>query len=105
MQLFLAGFWGLVAGSALIIGALVGFYFNVPQRLVAAIMSFGGGVLISTLSFDLMDEAYKRGGFNATAAGFIAGAAIYTFANPPAQQRRRSPSQTLRRPRETNARE
>src|SRR5437868_5010191 len=44
-------------------------------------MAFGGGVLISALSFDLMDEAYKRGGFGSTASGFIAGAAVYTAAN------------------------
>jgi ZIP family zinc transporter len=77
----LSGFWGLVAGSALIIGAAIGYYARVPQRLIAAIMAFGGGVLISALSFDLMDEAYKRGGFDSTAAGFIGGAAIYTAAN------------------------
>lgn len=81
MQLLLAGFWGLVAGSALVIGALAGFYLRVPQRAIAGIMAFGGGVLISALSFDLMDEAYKRGGFGATATGFIGGATIYTAAN------------------------
>ncbi|MDQ6861790.1 MAG: ZIP family zinc transporter [Verrucomicrobiota bacterium] len=81
MQLFLAGFWGLVAGSALILGAAVGYYARVPHRVIAAITAFGGGVLISALSFDLMDEAYKRGGFDATAVGFIGGAASYTAAN------------------------
>jgi ZIP family zinc transporter len=79
--MLLAGFWGLVAGSALVLGALVGFYSRVPQRLIAGIMAFGGGVLISALSFDLMDEAYKRGGFDATAIGFLSGAVIYTGAN------------------------
>jgi ZIP family zinc transporter len=49
--------------------------------LIAAIMAFGSGVLISALSFDLMDEAYKRGGFGATAAGFLGGALVYTAAN------------------------
>ena len=44
-----AGFWGLVAGSALLIGAVIGFYFKLPQRLIAAIMAFGSGVLISAL--------------------------------------------------------
>lgn len=76
-----AGFWGLVAGSALLIGAAAGYFARVPQRLIAAIMAFGSGVLISALSFDLMDEAYKRGGFDSTAIGFIAGAAVYTAAN------------------------
>jgi ZIP family zinc transporter len=76
-----AGFWGLVAGSALLIGAALGYFARVPQRLIAAIMAFGGGVLISALSFDLMDEAYKRGGFDSTAIGFVSGALVYTAAN------------------------
>lgn len=76
-----AGFWGLVAGSALLIGAAVGFYAEIPTRLIAAIMSFGSGVLISALSFDLMDEAYRRGGFDSTAIGFVSGAAVYTAVN------------------------
>jgi zinc transporter, ZIP family len=44
-------------------------------------MAFGSGVLISALAFDLMDEAFQRGGFAATAIGFIAGALIYSLAN------------------------
>lgn len=76
-----AGMWGLISGSALIIGAMIGYFTGISQRFVAAIMSFGSGVLISALSFDLMDEAYKRGGFDSTAIGFISGALVYTIAN------------------------
>jgi len=76
-----AGLWGLLSGSALIIGAGLGYYLNLPQRLIAGIMSFGSGVLISALSFDLMDEAYKSGGFDSTSIGFVGGALIYTIAN------------------------
>ncbi len=74
-----AGFWGLVAGGALVIGALIGYFASVPQRVVAGIMAFGSGVLISALSFDLMEEAYERGGFTATGIGFIGGALIFTL--------------------------
>ena len=76
-----AGGWGLVAGAALFIGALAGYHFQVPARLVAAIMAFGSGVLISALSFELMDEAFRTGGFQATALGFLGGALAYTLAN------------------------
>ncbi len=76
-----AAWWGLFAGGALVLGAAIGYRFAVPTRLVAAIMAFGSGVLISALSFDLMDEAYKRGGFDSTAFGFVAGAAVYTGVN------------------------
>jgi ZIP family zinc transporter len=77
----LAGCWGLVAGSALLLGAAIGYFARVPQRLVAATMAFGSGVLISALSFDLMDEAYQRGGFDATAIGFLVGGGVYTAVN------------------------
>jgi ZIP family zinc transporter len=77
----MAGFWGFVAGAALLVGAGIGYWLKVPQRLVAAIMAFGSGVLISALSFELMNEAYKRGGFDSTSLGFLGGAAVYTWAN------------------------
>ena len=76
-----AGLWGLLAGSALILGAALAWFVPVPRRLIAAVMAFGSGVLISALSFDLMDEAFRRGGFDSTSLGFIGGAAVYTAAN------------------------
>ena len=76
-----AGSWGLLAGAALLLGAFIGVRYTVPQRLVAAIMAFGSGVLISALSFELMDEALETGGFASTAAGFLAGAGVFTCAN------------------------
>jgi ZIP family zinc transporter len=76
-----AGLWGLLSGSALVLGAAAAWFLPVPRRLIAAIMAFGSGVLISALSFELMDDAYRRGGFDATSVGFLGGAAVYTVAN------------------------
>jgi ZIP family zinc transporter len=76
-----AGLWGALAGAALILGAAIAWFLKIPQRLIAAIMAFGSGVLISALSFELMDEAYKTGGFGSTSIGFLGGAAVYTVAN------------------------
>jgi ZIP family zinc transporter len=76
-----AGLWGLLSGSALLIGALLGWFVAMPRRLVAGIMAFGAGVLISALSFDLMDEAWSRGGIWPVAAGFFGGAAFFTLCN------------------------
>ncbi|MDB5918115.1 MAG: family zinc transporter [Massilia sp.] len=70
-----------VAGAALLVGAAIAWFVKVPQRLIAAVMAFGGGVLISALSFELMDVAYNKGGFGSTASGFVGGAALYTLAN------------------------
>jgi zinc transporter, ZIP family len=76
-----AGFWGLVGGSALVLGALVGWYARLPQRLIAGVMAVGSGVLISAVAFELMDEAWAQGGLTATGAGFVGGALAYTAAN------------------------
>src|SRR5690242_8615225 len=76
-----AGLWGLLGGSALLVGAAVAYLATLPQRLIAAIMAIGSGVLISAVAFDLMDEAYARGGFDSTALGFLSGAIAYTAAN------------------------
>lgn len=76
-----AGLWGLLAGSALLVGAAIGYFAKLPERLIAAVMAFGSGTMISALAFDLMDDAYKRGGFDSTAIGFIGGAAVYTAAD------------------------
>jgi ZIP family zinc transporter len=76
-----AGGWGLLAGSALVVGSLVAWLVDVPRMVVASVMAFGSGVLISALSFDLVDEAEKSGGLVATAIGFLGGASVYVLLN------------------------
>ncbi|HLN21073.1 MAG TPA: hypothetical protein VK213_08295 [Bacteroidales bacterium] len=76
-----AALWGLLAGTALLIGAAIAYFTKVRGRLVAAIMAFGSGILISALSFDLIDEAYKGGGLDSTALGFFLGALLFTVIN------------------------
>jgi len=73
----MAALYGLLAGSTLVFGALIGLYFKIQRRTVAVVMAFGAGVLISTLSFDLMGEAYKLGGFDSPTAGFVIGAIMF----------------------------
>ena len=76
-----AAFWGFFSGAALVVGAAVGYFVKVPSRVVAGIMAFGSGVLISALSFELMEEAFNEAGLAATATGFLLGAIIYAAAN------------------------
>ncbi|HVH93605.1 MAG TPA: ZIP family zinc transporter [Nocardioidaceae bacterium] len=78
---FQAGFWGLVAGGALVVGAAIAWLVAVPRVVVASIMAFGAGVLISALAFDLVDEAETTGGLTPTVIGFLAGALVYVAAN------------------------
>ena len=77
----LAGLWGLAAASSLLLGAIIAYVVRLPRRLVAGVMAFGAGVLISALAFDLMEDAFRRGGFAPVALGFVAGGLIYTGAN------------------------
>jgi ZIP family zinc transporter len=76
-----AGFWGLLGGVALVIGALVAWFVRVPQPVIASVMAFGSGVLISAVAFDLVLEAEKTGGLLPTAIGFLGGALAYVGAN------------------------
>ncbi len=68
-----AAAWGFVAASALIFGAVIGIWAHVPRRIVALVMGFGAGALISSLAFDLTAEAFAQGGTGPTALGLAAG--------------------------------
>lgn len=76
-----AGAWALLGGGALVVGALVAWFVTVPQRVVALVMAFGAGVLISALAFDLVGEAERTGGLVATVGGFALGAVSYLAAD------------------------
>jgi ZIP family zinc transporter len=75
-----AGLWGLLGGAALVLGALVAWFVRVPQLVIASVMAFGAGVLISAVAFDLMAEA-AAGGLPAAALGFVGGVLAYLAAN------------------------
>jgi ZIP family zinc transporter len=76
-----AGGWGLLAGSALVMGSLVGYLVRVSTTVVASVMAFGSGVLLSAVSFELVEEAHELGGLWPTVLGASVGAALYTGAN------------------------
>lgn len=76
-----AGGWGLLAGSALLIGAGIAYATRVPSRVVALVMAFGAGVLLSAVAFELIAEACERAGLTPTAVGAVAGALTYTGCN------------------------
>ena len=70
-------FYAVISGFSLLIGAVAASIFNFRQRTVAAIMAFGSGTLICALTFGLMEEAFKHGGFDAIIAGFLLGGASF----------------------------
>lgn len=81
MDLVIAGFWGFIGGVSLIVGALLGLYAGASQRVISLVMSIGAGVLVSSVAFELMDEAYKEGGFDAASIGLLLGSVSYFAAD------------------------
>lgn len=47
----LAGFWGWLAASSLLLGAAIGYWVTLPPKMTASIMAYGSGVLIAALCF------------------------------------------------------
>jgi ZIP family zinc transporter len=72
-----AGLWGLFAGSSLLIGAVAGILLRLPRHLIAAIIAFGAGVLVSAVAFELTEEAFAIGGADSVAGGLAAGALAF----------------------------
>lgn len=70
--------WGTLASSSLVIGAIFALVFNISLRTIGVVMSFGAGVLISAVAFDLVDEAAdKSSGSGWVAAGMFAGCFVF----------------------------
>lgn len=70
--------FGAVASSALVIGAAVGARFSLPKRLLAILLSFAAGALITALAFELFEDAYERSGIWLAGLGLLVGAAGFT---------------------------
>ena len=72
---------GIVASSALVIGAVAGAFWSPPQGLVATALAFASGALITALAFDLFEEAFNVGGPWVAGLGLLAGAAAFVTAD------------------------
>ena len=73
----LAGAYGAIAASSLIIGALIALVRTVPKRQLGLIMAFGSGVLISSVAYELVEEAVAIGGQIPLAAGLALGSVVF----------------------------
>ncbi|MGI9291854.1 MAG: ZIP family metal transporter [Gammaproteobacteria bacterium] len=74
--------WAFVAASSLLVGGVIGSFFNLSRRMLGIIMAFGAGVLISAVAYELVFEAIqsaKQTGY--PAFGFFLGAAVFFIAD------------------------
>lgn len=70
--------FGALASSSLVVGALVGAFFDPPQAVTAAFLSFACGALVTALSFELFEPAVSEGGVVVAGVALVAGAFVFT---------------------------
>jgi ZIP family zinc transporter len=70
--------FGAVASSALVLGALAGARIRLPKAVLAGMLAFASGALITALAFELFEDAYEHGGIWRAALGLVVGAVVFT---------------------------
>src|SRR5215217_4458660 len=91
--------YGVLASSSFVVGVTLGLFTNPPRRLIAAVIGFGAGVLVSALTFDLMREAFDTGTAYWAIGGFLVGATVYVVIDVALERMAaRSPKRTGRDP-------
>ncbi len=70
--------WGALSASALLIGALIAYQLTPGRRVIAVVMALGSGLLIGSVSFELIDEALKTRTVASVALLVLVGAAVFT---------------------------
>lgn len=70
--------WGLISAGSLLIGAGLALRFKISSKILGLIMAFGVGALISSVSFELVEDAFtKSQDIFIVAIGLLAGAIVY----------------------------
>jgi len=65
--------FGVIASSALVLGGILGSYWQAPMRITEVMLAFAGGSLISAPAFELFPEAVAFGGLVRSGAGWLLG--------------------------------
>ena len=73
--------WGAVGASALLIGAVIAYQLSPSRRVIAVVMALGTGLLIGSVSFELIDEALKTRTVAWVALLVLVGAGAFTVGN------------------------
>ena len=76
-----AFFWGAVGASALLVGALVAYVATPSPKIIAVVMALGAGLLIGSISFELIDEALKTSDVGTVGLFTLIGAAAFSIGN------------------------
>jgi ZIP family zinc transporter len=73
--------WGLVAGSAFILGGALALRLRLAPRSIGLLTAFGAGALFAAVAYELVDEAgLLAEGSGRVGIGLIVGSLLYLFA-------------------------
>jgi zinc transporter, ZIP family len=70
--------WGALGAAALLVGALIAYQLAPSRQVIAVVMALGTGLLIGSVSFELIDEALKTRTVAWVALSVLVGAAVFT---------------------------
>jgi ZIP family zinc transporter len=70
--------WGFLSSASLLIGAVVALRFKISHKLIGFVMAFGVGALISSVCFELVEDAFSESqDILVVAIGLAVGALVY----------------------------
>lgn len=76
-----AFFWGAFGAAALVVGALVAYQVSPGRRIIAVVMALGAGLLIGSVSFELIDDAITSTDVALVGFATLVGAVTFTVGN------------------------
>lgn len=75
--MLVAAFFGALSASALMVGAILAYQLSPSPRLTAIVMAIGSGLLIGSVSYDLVADAQVTVPIAAVALSMLAGAGVF----------------------------
>lgn len=82
--------FAVIASAALPLGSAVALWRPPRRRVVAALLAFASGALITAIAFELFEDAFAHGGAWRAAPAFLAGATIFILVDSWLDRRTRS---------------
>lgn len=76
-----AGLWGGLAALSLLAGAILSVKLRLSEKVIGAVMGFGGGALLSSIAYELVPESSIKGTGRWMAFSFLLGALVFFFAD------------------------
>ena len=70
--------FGVAASSSLVVGALLGAYWEPPEEWTATALAFASGALVTALAYDLFEHSVNAANLPTAGAGLLAGAVVFT---------------------------